>query len=390
MSRPQESRRNPSSQAAQNSRSQVVSCGSQSEGSSSPPDSSQAPHPAPMPQADLSKQVGNQAGRISTPSQDKIEPRQIILRKVLDLIPPPLGLALVVGVTLLMGVAGLIDSSFKDFDLRLALSSMWFLFALVVACASWLAATFLARKRLGWKRVSGFAIFFLLVGAISGSYALRMAHYTYNELGFYAQRSWHGSRADDKPHATQFEWRIEAVKPAVGTLSVEMPVNPDCKFTDFQPPPPPVRDPSISDVTKVGWNACTFVAADFTEVIVENLAGAAQSCSSSLLQMRLSLPGVVSYQSSVPPRSTVSDALPAESNIGASLCRHGHGFGGVCPAESIATGTPCSEGNRAGEGDRQTDSRASRGYPSLDREAPAEWGARCKLRARHNTEKREL
>jgi hypothetical protein len=215
--------------------------------------------------------LGIQPEPASTSRHEEIKPWQIILQKVLDLAPPPLGYALIVGMTLLIGVTGFIDSAFRDFDLRLTLSSMWFLLALGAACIAWLAATILARKRLRWTRLTGFAILFSVVGVASGWYAWRTAQYEYNELGFYEQTSWQSSHTEDKAKAAHFEWRIEAVKPTVATLSFEMPADPNCKYTDFQPPPPPVRSSANRNEMKLGWNACVYESEGSPDVIIENL-----------------------------------------------------------------------------------------------------------------------
>jgi hypothetical protein len=101
----------------------------------------------------LAGTVGIQPDPVSTSKLEKIDPWRIILQIVLEFTPQPLGYALILGVTPLAGLTVIIDGAFKDFDLRLTLSSMCFLVALTAACVAWLAATILARERLSWARL---------------------------------------------------------------------------------------------------------------------------------------------------------------------------------------------------------------------------------------------
>jgi hypothetical protein len=210
---------------------------------------------------------------LSSPAKpEEIKPWQIILHQILELVPPPLGIALIVGLTLLGGVAGLIDQAYKDFDLRLALGSLWFLLALGTACILWLVVTILARKRLGWARLTGFSLLFLVVAADSGRGAWHMAQYEYNDLGFYQQTHWHRPDAANTAKVTHFEWRIEAVNATLATLRFKMAADPSCQYTEFQPPPPPARNSSKAGEIKAEWNACLYGSADSPEVIVENFS----------------------------------------------------------------------------------------------------------------------
>jgi hypothetical protein len=193
-------------------------------------------------------------------------PSQILLRAILDLVPQPLGYALIVGVFLLAGAAGVIGRAYTDFDLRLILGSLWFLLALGAACAVWLVATVCARKRLGWPRLIGFAVLFLLGVAFSASGAWQMSQYQYNDLGFYQQRHWHRLRAQGDARPAAFEWRIQGVKPMISSLRFQVRADPDCQYTSFQP----VENPAKGAGSTVGWNVCEYNGAGANYWIVQN------------------------------------------------------------------------------------------------------------------------
>jgi hypothetical protein len=199
--------------------------------------------------------------------QKEIEPWQILLQWILVLVPAPLGPYLIVGVVVLAGTTGLIGRAYPDFDLRLIMGSLWFLLALGIACAIWLVATIRARKKLGWPLLIGFTVSFLLGAALSGWSAWQKFQYKYNDLGFYEERHWHRAQAHGNAQPGNFEWRILGVKTAISTLSIQMPTDQKCQYSNFRP----VEDPSNWGGGTVGWNACAYQGAGTNHWIVQNL-----------------------------------------------------------------------------------------------------------------------
>lgn len=181
-----------------------------------------------------------------------IEPRQTLLKYLVRQIPDPLFTCVVVGVPLLGGVAGLIERAFVDFDLRLAITSGWFLLAVSTAFYVWLSATLIARPRLAKYKLWALIVLFSLGGTAAGYAAFRSFRYRYNDLGFYELRSWHRSARQTQAQTVAWEWHLIAVKSSVTALTFQMAASQRCQSTSFYPN---IKKSSAHE-SGVGINAC--------------------------------------------------------------------------------------------------------------------------------------